>query len=1753
TDLEIPVSGIPISVTRTYDSLNANTTDDFGYGWRLEFRDTDLRTSVAPPSEEQQLLGRLNGFTDQTRVYVTLPGGKREGFTFAPQRAFISQYIPSVTGYDTSFYEPAFKADAGVTDTLSVRYDGYLNRRPDGTFMSQGGASFNPEDGANFGGVYVLTTKEGIEYEIDAKSGDVLTITDLNGNQVRFDDSGIYSDTGQQVTFKRDAQGRITSVVDPDGNEVVYGYDANGDLVSVTDREQNTTTLDYHDERAHYLDSITDPLGREGVRAQYDEATGRLSQILDINGDGVEIDYDPLNSLQIVKDALGNPTTYEYDPRGNIVQEVDAEGGIITRTYDDRNNLLSETDADGVTVRYTYDNQNNLLSIEDEEGSVTRMTYNSQGRTTSVVTPTGLTVHAKYDDRGNLVESTDADGLTTTYSYNSRGQLRFQTAPDGQVTEYDYDEFGNPNRIVDSRGNEVKADYSASGRLESASSEFELNGSTYTLSQSFTYDDEGRTISSSNSQGNGSSRLYNKLGQITSMTDHLGNTTEYEHNIKGQVERIILPDNTPDDDTDNPVVTRTYDKAGRITSEISPTGLVTRYVYDKVGRLTETILPDQTPETDDDNPRIITDYTKAGRVKSRTDMYGNKEEYRYNELGQLVEMIDVLGNPTTYTYNKGGQIETVTDIRDRTTRYIYDDHARVIETQYFDGSRYALTYDELGRVKTETNELDQTTTYEYDEYGQVNAVINALNERTTFEYDHRRNLVKVTDALQQSTEYEYDQYARQVETRFHNGESVSMGYDTFNRLTSVTDENQHTTTYRHDTFNRITEIEQHNGSTTAYTYDTLGRLTEILDANQHKTAFQYDAFHRETATILPLGQENLTVYNNLGQVESTTDFNGDTITYGYDQYGRLDLETFSDTALSSVSYGYDPVTSQLTSVTDGRGETSYTYDERDRLSTVLNPDGQSITYGYDLLSNVTSLTTQAGTTTYSYDALNRLDTVNDGTELLADYDYNAMGNLTQTTFGNGSVETRQYDERNRLIQLTTENVVGTVFSDFSYTLDGVGNRTQMSELSGRTVNYTFDELNRLVEEEIIDAAAGNRTIGYSYDPVGNRLTRDDSLEGLTTYTYDDNDRLRQTTLSQPNQGDLVTLFDYDDNGSLIGRTSGTDSVTYDWVNDGENRLVSITLNQNGELSQINHEYDGLGDRVSTTVDGTTTYFLSTPDVISQVLLEYDDQGQTITDYTYGLGLVRSREDNTESFYHPDALGSTRFTTDTVGLVTGEYTYDAFGQTLSTPEDGTAFQFAGEQRDGETGLDYLRARYYDADLGRFISKDPFSGFLDDPYSLHDYQYAHANPVNFTDPTGYFTLNDAVAAVTIASQLAIVGSTSFGAGYVLGGYLSGADADEMLNMVGDFGAGFAKGVSGGYLTDVYEAHTGNIIEPDHHALANAGMVAGLGTSMLIGMKLPVFAATAVGPLKWVAVAGVGTDLAFDIYGAASATQNLVQSYRDDGDWEWQDSFNLLSYLPFIGAMGGIRKAIGASKATSGASDAVSDSVVSANNTARQMSRTDVTTSGKCFVAGTEVLTVDGQKNIEDIKVGDWVIADDPTTPGEIEKRQVLETFVRQTDTLIDLTIDGELISTTEEHPFWVVDKGWVDAEDLQIGDLLQTENGTIVDIDQIGEREGDFEVYNFKVDDFHTYYVSDLDILVHNANYFPDKPAGKLTRLDDKWLKRQGADPHEVKDGLPGKPSEFDIYKDTQDELWAVRKGQDPKLSDLPLGNLEDFQN
>ncbi len=135
--------------------------------------------------------------------------------------------------------------------------------------------------------------------------------------------------------------------------------------------------------------------------------------------------------------------------------------------------------------------------------------------------------------------------------------------------------------------------------------------------------------------------------------------------------------------------------------------------------------------------------------------------------------------------------------------------------------------------------------------------------------------------------------------------------------------------------------------------------------------------------------------------------------------------------------------------------------------------------------------------------------------------------------------------------------------------------------------------------------------------------------------------------------------------------------------------------------------------------------------------------------------------------------------------------------------------------------------------------------------------------------------------------------------------------------------------------------------------------------------------------------------------------------------------------------------------------------------------------CFIAGTLVLTQSGNVPIEKVKVGDYVFAWDEETD-TVALKEVVETYINETDELIHVFVNGEEIVTTPSHPFYSPIKGWTDAVHLRAGDILVLVNGEYAVVEKVQHEilEAPVTVYNFQVEDYHTYYVTDIGVLVHN---------------------------------------------------------------------------
>jgi RHS repeat-associated protein len=176
-----------------------------------------------------------------------------------------------------------------------------------------------------------------------------------------------------------------------------------------------------------------------------------------------------------------------------------------------------------------------------------------------------------------------------------------------------------------------------------------------------------------------------------------------------------------------------------------------------------------------------------------------------------------------------------------------------------------------------------------------------------------------------------------------------------------------------------------------------------------------------------------------------------------------------------------------------------------------------------------------------------------------------------------------------------------------------------------------------------------------------------------------------------------------------------------------------------QTTVLRFTYDGDGNRIGKSVTrlsktDSTQYLWDINHGLPQVLTESDGKDTAL--YTYGLGRISMADPRKgQMYYQYDGLGSVRGLTDRKGMTKGLYAYDAFGKPLiSASLVDNDFQYTGEQVDDETGLMYLRSRYYDPEIGRFISRDSFAGFDTSTQSLNRYTYVQNNPVVYADPSG-----------------------------------------------------------------------------------------------------------------------------------------------------------------------------------------------------------------------------------------------------------------------------------------------------------------------------------------------------------------------------------------------------------------------------------
>ena len=253
-------------------------------------------------------------------------------------------------------------------------------------------------------------------------------------------------------------------------------------------------------------------------------------------------------------------------------------------------------------------------------------------------------------------------------------------------------------------------------------------------------------------------------------------------------------------------------------------------------------------------------------------------------------------------------------------------------------------------------------------------------------------------------------------------------------------------------------------------------------------------------------------------------------------------------------------------------------------------------------------------------------------------------------------------------------------------------------------------------------------------------------------------------LSEVSSANGTTVYTYDVNGSLTNK-SNEGKFSYQYGYDLRNRLATASITRKEGTADVTitssyaYNADGIRTRALQTINGNTQnrYFLLDDGHTgyTQVFEETAELGGSIVrSYTIGDDVLSQTVAGVTSHLLYDGHGSTRQVVDSDGGVTANYAYDAYGKMLGGNPgvtDGkqsiTDLLYAGEQFDPGLQMEYLRARYYDQDNGRFNRLDPFEGNGEDPLSLHKYVYTHCDPINGIDPSGEFTLLNLLCTVAI----------------------------------------------------------------------------------------------------------------------------------------------------------------------------------------------------------------------------------------------------------------------------------------------------------------------------------------------------------------------------------------------------------------------
>jgi RHS repeat-associated protein len=618
-------------------------------------------------------------------------------------------------------------------------------------------------------------------------------------------------------------------------------------------------------------------------------------------------------------------------------------------------------------------------------------------------------------------------------------------------------------------------------------------------------------------------------------------------------------------------------------------------------------------------------------------------------------------------------------------------------------SKLQLGYDDYGRINRSTDASGSLTVTESDEWNRPLITYNATDisgdgEKTTYFYNDIQHQVQITDANGNVVEETSDKYGRLILKKKWTSSQDGVSVEPFESYEYTGDDYQ---------------VIDAKGYPTFYEQDALGRLTSVTYPEslpnipkEQTYSYLYDLNGNNTRTMYPDGRILTKQYDELGRLISETDPEGKVAKYFYD--GRNNLTKRIDK--------------------DGKEfEDKYNYRNFLISKEVINSPNQpeKVTYQHDLTGRITHTIEHIGSTTKTtnylyyqnedqdpgaYVGLLKTKTLPDRSTLTTLYDKN--GNRSQLDLaiaGHSWSIYYGYDVMNRMTSVQsseipkglTENY--TIKEEYSYQSNGLLQNVNRPKYSSK--NYTYKGL-------LLDSVTDHQK--DSKDTITSQL--------ISSYQYEYDENENVTSLED--HTNLKQTFKYDELDRILYSSQHQETYFY----DARGNRQTLQSNQLPTMQVAQYKYDSWNQLSKvTTEDGQAElkqrYFRGANGLIAKVgeeIEENDDYG--------GI-----------AFYHTNGQGDVVSLRDPNGRVLKLYSYDIWGniETQETAPDVTVsnpFLYSGEYWDSTTNLQYLRARWYDPSLGRFLSEDTVKGDIKNPLSLNLYTYVENSPLKYQDPSG-----------------------------------------------------------------------------------------------------------------------------------------------------------------------------------------------------------------------------------------------------------------------------------------------------------------------------------------------------------------------------------------------------------------------------------